>query len=209
MMTYSWETKLVVALGRCFSAFQLLAVHLRVAATFKMLGHHSSVSKSIILPQGLLLMHLSNSLRGRFVATLDGLLQICRFCQHSWFPIPKVSQALPGFSLGWQEIQKSVANSHSLIAYVHTETHMRRESRKTKLYKRSYLSGSLFSSCRVWAQLGFLLGWGVPRGRRLMQSLLRAGGSEHDSSTEVAQCEEQSCTDLTPWENEALSEWFG
>lgn len=30
-------------------------------------------------------MYLRNSLQGRFVATLDGLLQICRFCQHSWF----------------------------------------------------------------------------------------------------------------------------
>lgn len=42
MITYLWEAKLVVALSRCFSAFQLLAAHIRVAATFKMLGHYRS-----------------------------------------------------------------------------------------------------------------------------------------------------------------------
>lgn len=109
------------------------------------------------------------------------------------------------FSYGWYEIQKSVTNSYSLIAHVHTETHMLRETRKTDLQKKLFISFFVFLLLRVSTAGNFAL-LGVCKGADGSCKAFcwrQAGSSDHDFSTEVTQCEEQSWTDLTTWENEA------
>lgn len=118
------------------------------------------------------------------------LLQICKLFQHCAFRVPKVRQALPGFSFGWYEIQKSVPTSS--IAYVHTETHTLRETRKTDLQKKLFISFFVFlllcmSTAGNLALLGVCKG---ADGSCKAFCWRRAVSSDHAFSTEVTQCEE-------------------
>lgn len=148
-----------------------------------------------VLSQGLHTIYLRSSPQNR-------LLQMHVFTQCPEFQIPRVRRALPGFNSGWYEIKKSVTNSYSLITSVRTEAHMLGETGKTELQKKRFIPFvvSLLRHVSTAANCALL---GVYKGAGSSWKTLCwrwAGSLDLNSST---QCEEQSSTDLTTWENEA------